>query len=131
MSRLLDVYEGMQKEAEMAQVQENVVLMLSKYAESAEALLTEEYGTDYDVNDVASLANGLMEHDAEVMQEREKVAEYDAVGRQLAHMFVENLQKEAKEKEEKEKEPKKHEMKETKAKEVSEKVRAESARGGE
>ena len=95
MSRLLEVYEGMRKEAEAAVIESNLNEMLSKYAEAADAALAEEYGTDYDVNDVASLANGLMERDAQIIQEHEKVAEYDQIGRQLAHQFVENMQKEA------------------------------------
>lgn len=95
MSRLLEVYEGMLKEAETAEVEQNLTTMFSKYAEAAEAALKEEYGTDYNVDDVASLSVGLMERDAEILSEQEKVAEYDAIGRQLAHQYVQNMQKEA------------------------------------
>jgi hypothetical protein len=125
MSRLLEVYETMRKEAEAAEVQSNLKEMFSKYAETAESLLAEEYGKDYDVNDVASLANGLMVRDAEIVQEQEKVAEYDSIGRQLAHTYFENMKKEAAEKKEKK------EKKESSKEEALEKIKADSKRGGE
>jgi hypothetical protein len=127
MSRLLEVYEEMRKEAEAAVIEGNLVEMLSKYAEAAEAALVEEYGSDYDVNDVASLANGLMERDAEFIQEQEKVAEYDQIGRQMAQMYVENMLKEAQGKKSKEEDIKQPVAK----KEAIEKVKADSKRGGE
>jgi hypothetical protein len=126
MSRLLEVYEEMQKEAAAAEVQSNLVEMLSKYAEAAEAALAEEYGSDYDANDVASLANGLMERDAELIQEQEKVAEYDQIGRQMAKMYVENMLKEAADKTKKEVKPV---LGDNKA--ITEKVVSDSKRGGE
>jgi hypothetical protein len=90
MSRLLEVYDNMIKEAEVEKMAEEVQTMFAKYAEAADSLLSQEFGKDYDINDVESLAQGLMERDAELLETQEKVAEYDAIGRELAHRYVEN-----------------------------------------
>jgi hypothetical protein len=88
MARLLEVYEDMLKEAEFAKVAEEIQIMFAKYAETAESLLKEEYGTDFNTEDVESLARGLMERDSEFLEESTKVAEYEAIGRELARQFV-------------------------------------------
>jgi len=91
MARLLEVYDEMIKEAELAKMAEEVQVMFAKYAEEAESLLAKEYGKDFDVNDIESLARGLMERDSETIEEQEKIAEYDAIGRELANRCVEHI----------------------------------------
>jgi len=95
MARLLEVYDEMLKEAELSKMAEEVQFMFAKYAETAESLLKEEYGTEFDVNDVESLARGLMERDSEILEETQKVAEYEEIGRQIAREFAEEVKKEA------------------------------------
>lgn len=95
MSRLLEVYDEMIKEAELSKMAEEVQFMFEKYAETANEELAKEYGSDYTQEDVESLAQGLMEHDAALLEEQEKVAEYDAIGREMAHQYMAELEKEA------------------------------------
>jgi len=91
MARLLEVYDEMIKEAELAKMAEEVQVMFAKYAEEAESLLAKEYGKDFDVNDIESLARGLMERDSDTIEEQEKVAEYDAIGREFANRLAETI----------------------------------------
>jgi hypothetical protein len=91
MARLLEVYDEMIKEAEVAEMAEQVATMFAKYAEEAESLLAQEYGKDFDGNDVESLARGLMERDSDTIEEQEKIAEYDAIGRELANRLAESI----------------------------------------
>jgi len=91
MARLLEVYKDMLKEAEFSKMAEEVQLMFEKYAETAESLLKEEYGTDFNAEDIESLARGLMERDSNIIEETEKVAEYEEIGRQLARDFAEEV----------------------------------------
>lgn len=91
MARLLEVYEEMLKEAEFAKVAEEIQFMFAKYAETAESLLKEEYGTDFNKEDVESLARGLMERDSEIIEETQKVAEYEQIGRTLAQEFAKEV----------------------------------------
>lgn len=95
MSRLLEVYDEMQKEAEFAKVAEEVQFMFEKYAELANEELAKEYGSDYTDEDVQSLTEGLMEHDASVLEEHEKFAEYEEIGREMARQYIAGLEKEA------------------------------------
>ena len=94
MSKLLDVYENMIKEAEAEQVKKAALEALEKYAGVADALLKEEYGKDYKESDVEELAEGLMDRDIGLLEEQEKVATYDEIGRELAHAFAETLKEE-------------------------------------
>ena len=102
MSNLLETYESMvananaaaeeeyiQKEAEAA---ENArVEVLHKYASAADELLANEYGDDYDENDVVELAQKLINNDIETEQAQEKVAEYVEAGTVMARAFINEL----------------------------------------
>ncbi len=91
MARLLETYEAMLKEAEFSKMAEEIQFMFAKYAETAESLLKEEYGTEFNAEDVESLARGLMERDSQVIEESEKVAEYEAIGREFARQVAEEI----------------------------------------
>jgi type IV secretory pathway VirJ component len=91
MARLLEVYNDMLKEAEFAEVAEQVQTMFAKYAETAETLLKEEYGTDFNVNDVESLTRGLMERDSQILEDSQKVAEYEEIGKALAYKVADEI----------------------------------------
>jgi hypothetical protein len=91
MSKLIEVYNQMVKEAEVADYFEKIAAIFEKYAETAESYLQEEYGADYNVDDVTDLARGLMNRDSEILAEQEKVAEYDELGRNLARTYFAKL----------------------------------------
>lgn len=95
MARLLEAYEDMLKEAEFSKMAEEIQFMFAKYAETAESLLKEEYGTEFNSDDVESLARGLMERDSEVIEETQKIAEYEAIGREFARQVAEEIKKTA------------------------------------
>lgn len=88
---LLDVYNEMTKEAEVAQTVETEKVAetqevdarmeyLEKYAELADALLTEDFGDNYTEEDVVKLAEEMIRHDIEQEQAMEKVAEAYQIG---------------------------------------------------
>ena len=82
--------EYMNKEAEAA---ENArVEVLHKYASAADSLLAEEYGDDYDENDVVELSQRLINHDIEQEEAQEKVAEYVQAGTVMARAFLNELE---------------------------------------
>jgi hypothetical protein len=95
MAGLLDVYENMQKEAE-ANVEQNALEMeradvITKYASFAEETLVEQ-GEQYTEEDVIKLATAMIDHDLEVEEQMEKVAELDEAGRIMARAFLSELQ---------------------------------------
>jgi len=102
MANLLDTYnnmveasnaaaeqEAMEKEA--AAANEARVDVLNKYASAADNLLAEEYGEDYDENDVVELAQRLINHDVQQEEAQEKVAEYVEAGTVMARAFMDEL----------------------------------------
>ena len=103
MANLIDTYNSMvqnananaeeemlQKEAEAA---DNArVEVLHKYASAADSLLAEEYGEDYDENDVVELSQRLINHDIEQEEAQEKVAEYVQAGTVMARAFLNELE---------------------------------------
>jgi len=96
MAKLLDVYNQMVKEAEEAQVADEAVTEIAKYAEAADQLLAAEYGEDYNAEDVEKLAAMMIEHDVEENEEAEKVAEWENAGRVMAQAFIDELNSEEK-----------------------------------
>jgi hypothetical protein len=102
MSNLMDTYKNMQKSAEEANAAEALekeaqettngrVEVLAKYAEAANSVLTEEYGDDYNEEDVVKLASYLIDRDIDEEESQEKVAEYVEAGQIMARSFVEEL----------------------------------------
>lgn len=82
-------YQGIDKTAS-APVDERVQV-LEKYAELADNLLGQEYGNDYGREDVVKLASLLIEHDNEIAEEQEKVAELVEGGIVFARAFNQEL----------------------------------------
>jgi len=93
MADLLKKYEEMQKQAEAEREVQERVEVLVKYATAAEQMLADEFGDKYTEDDVIKLASFLIDHDLETMEEQEKVAEYDQLGRIMAQAFVDELNK--------------------------------------
>ena len=102
MSNLLDVYNNMLdsraaeaeeqvKEAEATQEVDERVEVLAKYAEAADGLLSEEYGEDYNEEDVEKLAKLMIDYDIEQEEAAEKVAEFEQAGQIMAHAFAQEL----------------------------------------
>ena len=102
MSNLMDTYDKMVKFAEEQESQAQLdkeaealvrdrVEVISKYAQTANELLTEEYGEDYSEGDVVKLASYLIDHDIDEEENIEKVAEYIEAGQIMARSFVEEL----------------------------------------
>lgn len=87
----METYEAMQKEAEVAEVEAQRRDVLTKYASAAEELLENEYGDDYNAEDVELLAEALIEADVQAAEQQEKVAEYENAGKLMAQAFVEEL----------------------------------------
>lgn len=99
MSKLLDVYNQMVKEAEEAEIAEDRAVEIFKYAEAADQLLAAEYGEDYNEADVEKLAAMMLENDKALEAEEVKVAEWEKAGQIMARAFIAELQaKEAEEK---------------------------------
>ena len=89
---LLDIYEGMQKQAEAnAEVDERVEL-LSKYASAATELLDQHYPGQYGTGDVTKLAETLIVNDMQAEEQMGKVAEYVEAGQIMARSFIQELQ---------------------------------------
>jgi hypothetical protein len=84
------IVEGQEKTAEYEEVDERMEV-LSKYAELADNLLTEEYGNNYAKDDVVKLAQLMINHDVEVEDQMQKVAELHEAGTIMAHAFREEL----------------------------------------
>lgn len=95
---LIDIHEEMLKEAKEQEVTEEEneevkerLEVLSKYAALAEELLEEEYGEDYNEEDVTKLAEYIIDSDLQAQEEYEKVAEYDQYGRIMARAYVDEI----------------------------------------
>lgn len=88
---LLDTYEAMQKEAAVQEVESQRREMLTKYASAAEELLENEYGEEYEAEDVEKLAEKLIELDVEAAEDQQKTAEYVEAGQVMAKAFVQQL----------------------------------------
>ena len=115
MANLLDIYnsmiendqvekeEALEKTAEEELIEERIDT-IAKYATIADNMLAEEHGKDYTEEDVQELASYLIDHDAELEAQQEKVAEHHQLGVIMAKGFkaeMEASQEEEKEKEEK------------------------------
>ena len=88
---LIETYEAMQKEAAAKEVETQRRDMLTKYASAAEELLENEYGEEYEAEDVEKLAEKLIELDAEAVENQQKTAEYVEAGQVMARAFVQEL----------------------------------------
>jgi hypothetical protein len=94
---LLSVYEsmtgdqGLDKTASAPAPVDERVQVLEKYAGLADQLLSEEYGNDYGREDVVKLASLLIQHDEEVTEQQEKVAELVEGGIVFARSFNQEL----------------------------------------
>jgi len=93
MGNLLETYEDMQKVAEAEAVSQERINAVVKYASLAEEALSEEYGEDYDEDDVIKVAEFMIDSDLAQDDEQEKVAEYDQLGRIMAHAFADEQAK--------------------------------------
>ena len=102
MSNLMDTYNRMLAESDAIEGQEELekeaealvhdrVGVIAKYAEAANTMLTEEYGTDYEEADVIKLASFLIDRDIDEEENVEKVAEYIEAGQIMARSFAEEL----------------------------------------
>lgn len=92
MNKLLDVYNELVKEAEATpEIDQEKLAEVAKYAEAADTLLANEYGEDYNENDVEELAEMMLAHDIAVEEDEEKVAELDYAGRVMARAFIDEL----------------------------------------
>lgn len=116
MANLLDMYNDMLND-EQAQEEEILektaeeqlandrIEILTKYATLADNMLAEEYGDDYEEADVQELASYLIENDAAIEEQQEKIAEYHQLGTIMAKAFKAELEagneEEAEEEEEK------------------------------
>ena len=79
------------KEAEATQEVDERVEVLAKYAEAADNLLAEEYGEDYNEEDVEKLATLMINYDIEQEEAMDKVAEFEQAGQIMAHAFAQEL----------------------------------------
>jgi hypothetical protein len=93
MSNLLDLYTEMNKTAEEKVVANEKIAAITEYASAAEEVLSEKLGDNYDEDDVIKVASAMIENDLVVAEEQEKVAEYDQLGRIMAHSFNDELNK--------------------------------------
>lgn len=91
MADLLEVYNDMNKQAEVDELQKERVDTIVKYASAAEEMLEANYGEDYNEEDVAKLAEFLIENDIAAEDDQEKVAEYDQLGRIMARSFLDEV----------------------------------------
>lgn len=114
MADLLQMYEDMLVEANDAeeealeknaeeQMTADRIEVLTKYATLADNMMAEEYGDDYTEDDVKELAAMLIENDAAIEEQQEKIAEYHQLGTIMAKAFKAELEAEAEEAEEEEK----------------------------
>jgi len=98
----MDTYNSMQKSAQDEETQAQVskeaevlvhdrVGVIAKYAETANTLLTKEYGSEYAEGDVVKLASYLIDKDIDEEENVEKVAEYIEAGQIMARSFVDEL----------------------------------------
>lgn len=82
-----------------------IVDMIYKYAEQADSLLADEYGEDYDENDVIKLASAIIESvenpfgiqeavEEEVQKEAEEVDEMDALAEKVVEKILSKANKE-------------------------------------
>ncbi|MCK5613640.1 hypothetical protein KAR91_67870 [Candidatus Pacearchaeota archaeon] len=69
-----------EKVAEESGVVDERLEVLEKYAEAADGLMAEEYGTDYEEADVIKLANMMIQSDMEQEETLEKIAELEDQG---------------------------------------------------
>ena len=92
MGRLLDIYDSMTKQAEEVAVNDERMDIIEKYASVAEELLNQEYPGEYTQEDVVKLADALIQHDVQVEESLEKIAELEDAGRVMARAFVAELQ---------------------------------------
>lgn len=95
MASLLETYNAMVKEAEELQPvleeQNEQMEVLAKYAAAADELLANEYGNNYTKEDVEELATMLINHDAGIQEQQEKVAELYEAGVIMAKAFKAEL----------------------------------------
>jgi len=93
MSKLLETYENMEKEAAEKVIKTERAEVLAKYASIAEELISEQYEDDqYNEHDVIKVAEFLIESDLDTEDEVEKVAELEEMGKHMANGFVRQLQ---------------------------------------
>lgn len=62
--------------------------LIEKYASMANDLLAKDYGKDYVDDDVVELATLLIKHDEELVQEAEKTAALEEIGKVIAKGFL-------------------------------------------
>jgi hypothetical protein len=89
---LLQVHEQMLKAAEekaaQAQIVEERVRILEKYASVAQSLMNEAFPNNHTEADVIELVDGLIQHDLQIEEQQQKVAELEEAGRIMARGFM-------------------------------------------
>lgn len=92
---ILDVYTQMQKEAEekneQTKLAEERVRVIEKYASAAQELMNQQFPNNHTDEDVAQLAELMINHDLQVEEEQQKIAELDEAGRIMARAFVDEV----------------------------------------
>jgi len=86
----IEAEENIEKEAENTDSEEDPKEVIEKYAAFADNLLAEEYGEDYEEEDVVKLATLLIEDDLQA-EELEKYAEFEVAGQVMAASFLDAL----------------------------------------
>lgn len=84
---LLKAYEQMTKEAAEQEIMKERVAVIEKYASFAEDELAKAYPNNYTKEDVAQLADAMIQHDIAIEEQQEKIAELDEAGRIMARAF--------------------------------------------
>lgn len=97
---LLQVHDQMLKEAaevaEQTKIATERVAVIEKYASAAKELMTQFYPNNHSANDVTDLAELMINHDMQIEDEQQKVAELQEAGRVMARAFVDEIQQQGK-----------------------------------
>lgn len=101
MGRLLDRYEEVLEKVAEEQLEQEPQLteeqaeIIYKYASVADELLADEFGNDYEAEDVEKLATLMLQHDLAVEEQEEqdmaKIAEAEELGIIQARAFANEL----------------------------------------
>jgi hypothetical protein len=97
MANLLEVHTQLLKEAEEKRAAEQLiterVTVLEKYATTATELMNQVYPNNHTQEDVIELADRMIQHDLQVEEQQQKIAELDEAGRIMARAFMDEVNK--------------------------------------
>ena len=89
---LLTVHTEMLKQAaeqaEQSQLVEERVRVIEKYASVAKSLMNDFFPNNHTEDDVLEMADTLIQHDLQVEEQQQKVAELEEAGRIMARGFI-------------------------------------------